>query len=176
MTLCKQFYKNSYLTGNGSLQNLWTPVSTLADSLVSELTVNKHIWTHVTIGSEHCFLCANDNTTWGVGYGGSGQLGFPILTIANAQSEDNHYENDSDLPFTYDFQDLKGTYKNTDGFNPVLKVPLEWILSPDKQIIKVSCGKYHTVYLAKSNKVFSTGLFTHEIGRASCRERVSSPV
>lgn len=120
-------------------------------------TGGKNIWKNVSVGKAHGFLHADDGSLWATGYGGSGQLGLPLYRIANAQSKTN-YTSDKDLAFTYDFADFKGMPKPTTEFSPILQTPCEWTKPPNKVILKVACGKYHTLFLTGSRQVLATGL------------------
>ena len=121
----------------------------------------KNFWMNIAIGKNHGFICAEDGSAWAIGYGGSGQLGLPVYVIVNAQNPNGKsYTDDKSLPFNYEFSDIKSEHNsNSSGFSPLLTEPLEWTKPPYKSILKVACGKYHTLFLTDSRQVLSSGLF-----------------
>lgn len=47
----------------------------------------KIAWQSVALGKHYAVLMADGGAVWGVGCGGSGQLGFPVYAMANHQSQ-----------------------------------------------------------------------------------------
>jgi len=107
-------------------------------------TDTKRIWRGIALGKSHAILQSEENTAWSVGYGNSGQLGIPLFAIYNAQYKSS-YKSDQQLP---------------KDFNPVVRIPLNLSLYSNKKVLKVSCGKYHSLILTEVNQLFSTGLYT----------------
>eukprot|EP00826_Nyctotherus_ovalis_P005109 TRINITY_DN11143_c0_g1_i9.p1 TRINITY_DN11143_c0_g1~~TRINITY_DN11143_c0_g1_i9.p1 ORF type:complete len:509 (+),score=112.35 TRINITY_DN11143_c0_g1_i9:415-1941(+) len=111
-------------------------------------------WKEIAMGKSHALLHSKDNTVWSVGRGNSGQLGIPTFAIYNAQNK-SCYQSDKELPFTYEFNGDEAK-----EFNPKVAVPVNLSLYSGRKVVKVACGKYHSLVLTEARQILSFGLFT----------------
>ena len=131
---------------------------------------NKSVWKNIALGKHHCILQSNANTVWAVGYSDFGQLSIPHTEIAEAGTlkQDDDLEN----------EEMKENVKLDEKLIPEVSIPSDITKQFNRKVTKVSCGKYHTLYLTDDHKVFASGLYTR--GRlgigAGIMENIHTPI
>lgn len=153
--------------GKGEIMNKEKPVENAENEFIKIENLQNEQWNNVSIGKYHIILHSVNNAAVSLGYGGSGQLGIPIYQIINSQNTKQNYKNNEELPFKYEFSDKESYIFNKENFHesstfcPLISNPLPIKLPDNSSILKISCGKCHTVFISENQQIFTCGNFAN---------------